>query len=341
MLKVKNTLKQVLVWPKKLVKKLKRKEHSIVTEESKIERKFLRLFKIKSRKQLALIGVLAAVVLFIALMGLGIYQYRWEDDFTHKVSKVIPYPALVVNGDLVSYNTYLKHLNILKKYEHDFKNVDFTTDEGKKELESIRKDTVSRLVETAIIRKEAKRLDVYLDEEELNQGYDELIKSQGGEQTFVEVLDKYYGISKEAFKNDIYKDRLIRQKLMEKYQTDESLSEEARKQAEEILAKAKAGEDFATLAKTYSQDSTASEGGDLGLFEKGKMLPEFENVAFAMKVGEISDLVRTIYGYHIIKVTEIKGEQVRSSHILIKTVDFQTWLDEAVENASVRSLVGE
>ena len=131
-------------------------------------------------------------------------------------------------------------------------------------------------------------------------------------------------------KNDIYKDRLLRQKLMEKYQTDESLSEEARKQAEEILAKAKAGEDFATLAKTYSQDSTASEGGDLGLFEKGKMLPEFENVAFAMKVGEISDLVRTIYGYHIIKVTEIKGEQVRSSHILIKTVECQTGLDEAL-----------
>jgi peptidyl-prolyl cis-trans isomerase D len=76
-----------------------------------------------------------------------------------------------------------------------------------------------------------------------------------------------------------------------------------RKQAEEVLARAKAGEDFAALAKQFSEDeSNSATGGSLGEFGRGTMVPEFEQVAFAMKSGEISDLVKTSFGFHIIKM---------------------------------------
>jgi peptidyl-prolyl cis-trans isomerase D len=100
--------------------------------------------------------------------------------------------------------------------------------------------------------------------------------------------------------------------------------------AEEVLKRAKAGEDFAALAKEFSQDeSNAGKGGDLDYFPRGAMVPEFETAAFAMKPGEISDLVKTSFGYHIIKVVdhkaattrpiaEVTPEQVRASHILLK-----------------------
>jgi len=74
--------------------------------------------------------------------------------------------------------------------------------------------------------------------------------------------------------------------------------------ARAILKRAKTGEDFAALARKYSEDSTAANGGDLGCFPRGQMVKEFEESAFTLPVGSISDLVRSRFGFHIIKVKD-------------------------------------
>ncbi|MGC8837598.1 MAG: peptidylprolyl isomerase [Anaerolineae bacterium] len=72
-----------------------------------------------------------------------------------------------------------------------------------------------------------------------------------------------------------------------------------------VLNRLKAGDDFAAVAKEFSQDtSTKDQGGDLGWFPRGRMVPEFEEAAFSLPVGEVSEPVKTQYGYHIIKVEE-------------------------------------
>lgn len=79
--------------------------------------------------------------------------------------------------------------------------------------------------------------------------------------------------------------------------------------AEEALARARKGEDFAALAKQYSQDPTTTpNGGDLGFFGKGQMVPAFDEAAWALKPGEISGVVETNYGYHIIKAIARRPE---------------------------------
>ena len=84
---------------------------------------------------------------------------------------------------------------------------------------------------------------------------------------------------------------------------------EARKKAEELLEKAKAGEDFAKLAKEFSDDKgTGARGGDLNFFSKGMMVPPFEEAAFKLKTGEISEIVETQFGFHIIKATDKREE---------------------------------
>jgi peptidyl-prolyl cis-trans isomerase C len=84
---------------------------------------------------------------------------------------------------------------------------------------------------------------------------------------------------------------------------------QTRDQAEAVLKRAKAGEDFAALAKQYSKDGSAGSGGDLNFFPRGQMVPSFDQAAFALKTGEISDIVESQFGLHIIKVTDRKPQR--------------------------------
>ena len=91
-------------------------------------------------------------------------------------------------------------------------------------------------------------------------------------------------------------------------ESDEESIAEARKKAEDILAKAKSGKNFGELAKKYSEGPSASNEGDLGFFIRGQMVKPFEDAAFSLKNGEISDIVSSRFGFHIIKVFDHKKE---------------------------------
>jgi peptidyl-prolyl cis-trans isomerase D len=95
--------------------------------------------------------------------------------------------------------------------------------------------------------------------------------------------------------------------------TEGKTDADVKAKAEAILKEAKSGADFAELAKKNSEDeSNAKNGGDLDYFGRGRMVPEFDQAVFAMQPGQISDLVKTQYGYHIIKATDKKAASTRS-----------------------------
>ena len=114
--------------------------------------------------------------------------------------------------------------------------------------------------------------------------------------------------------------------------------EEALKLAKEIKSRLDAGEDFATLAKEYSEDPGSKEqGGDLGWFTHGSMVPEFEKAAFALEPGQISEPVKTQFGYHIIQVLERDPNHPRDEAAIEqdKQQCFEDWLAQRRAEAKI------
>lgn len=94
--------------------------------------------------------------------------------------------------------------------------------------------------------------------------------------------------------------------------------EAARKRGQEIRQRLLKGEDFETLARQYSDGPSASKGGNLGVAERGSFVPEYEEAAFALEPGQISDLVQTKFGLHIIQLLEKAGDKIKTRHILFR-----------------------
>ena len=94
---------------------------------------------------------------------------------------------------------------------------------------------------------------------------------------------------------------------------DEATVQKARAKAENLLKQAKSGKDFAELARKNSDDGSKAKGGDLDYFSRGQMVPQFTEAAFALKPGEVSDIVQTQFGFHIIKVT---GRRAPNAEVL-------------------------
>ncbi len=125
-----------------------------------------------------------------------------------------------------------------------------------------------------------------------------------------EELRAWYGENEERFRSDReVHARHILFRLEEGAPADEE--RKIRDRASLVHEKVRAGADFAELAKEFSQDASGPRGGDLGWFERGRMVPAFEEAAFALGAGETSDLVRTPFGIHIIRVEEVREPRLR------------------------------
>jgi peptidyl-prolyl cis-trans isomerase C len=128
----------------------------------------------------------------------------------------------------------------------------------------------------------------------------------GGKTTVSDAESKaYYDGNTDSFKQP---EQVCASHILIKVDSDaeESKKAEARKKIEEVQKRLKKGEDFGTLAKEVSQCPSSAKGGDLGCFGRGQMVKPFEEVAFSLEPGKVSDIVETGFGYHVIKVTEKK-----------------------------------
>ncbi len=197
-------------------------------------------------------------------------------------------------------------------------------------LEEVIKDQVlEKMIMERLIQSEADKMDISISEEELDKKLDEYIVVTGGEEAFDEFLESN-SLEREFFKENLRKELLVNKHKEKFMETIEIKDKDARaffdenkeqlevirashilvkteEEAQKIIDRLKGGENFEDLAKGLSSDkASALLGGDLGYFIRGTRLPEFEEVAFSLEKDEISDIVKTEIGYHIIKLVDRK-----------------------------------
>ncbi|MEK4921510.1 peptidylprolyl isomerase [Cytobacillus sp. FSL R5-0569] len=229
------------------------------------------------------------------------------------------------------------------------------------------------LISDQIVLQEMDKEKVTVTEEEVAEEMDAYMEQYGGEEAFKEVLDEN-GVSYDSIEHNIEiylgSKKLITPGIeitddeMETYfeENKESFSQaeeieashilvEDEDTAKEVKQKLDDGDDFSELAASYStDDSNKDNGGELGYFGEGEMVEAFEEVAFSMEVDEVSDPVKTDYGYHIIKVTDHKEakeanyedakEEIKEMLIESKlSTEYTEWLNEKYEEYEIKTYI--
>jgi foldase protein PrsA len=292
-----------------------------------------------NRKLIVIAGVSALTALLVTLVTFGvlIYKYKNESRAVQIMSQIVPYPVLSVNGNPLwntsTYGEYLFELNSIKKF-YQSQGQDLNSDEGKQRLVELKQELLKQLEDNQIIRQEAAKQKITVTTKEVDEEYNKLVENAGGPDKVKETLQNLYGWTIADFKEKV-RFSLVQKKLADKITSDEAQNGAAKAKAEDLLNQIKNGADFAEIAKANSEDSSASNGGDLGFVEKGQTVPEFEEEAFKLENGQVSGIVKTQYGFHILKVTEKQEDKVKVSHILIKGVDLESWLEEQRNKAKL------
>lgn len=189
---------------------------------------------------------------------------------------------------------------------------------------------LNSLIDMKLVQQEADAASITIIEDDLTDELNAIKLNFPTEQAFNDALAQN-GFTEEALRENIRMSAMLRKVLESKTNvTDEAVKTyfdenqatlggttdqvrashilvKTKEEADAIIADLKAGADFAETAKAKSTDGSAAQGGDLDFFGKGQMIPEFEEAAFALEIGEISEVVPSQYGFHIIKKTDFKA----------------------------------
>jgi len=274
---------------------------------------------------------------FFLLFGFFLFFYGPISLSEAVVDRVVA----VVNQEIITLSEVEKWINPLKE-----EIVAEDRLERQRKMQEICRKVLEKLIEEKLIDQEVKKSGIKISSKEIGATLEEVRRRNAVTQEDLEKALAVEGLTLETYKKQIEKG-LQRQKLINwsvkvetkagekelrdfyqkniyRYRTNETYRpshilfvipkgatpeeiREIRKRCEKVLEKVKGGEDFGEMALLYSEDSSNKGRGDLGYFKKGELLPAFEREALRLKVGEVSGVVRTEFGFHIIKLLDRKG----------------------------------
>lgn len=297
-------------------------------------------------------GVLGALFLAVIVFYSFVYLQVRKLSTTPLVMKtatVLQMPAVKVDGETLLYSEYTSDVAALKKLSS---NPQFAF--GPASDQELSDLVVANFLTNLKTKQIAAQYNITVEQSEIDEKRKELV-SQFGEEQVKKSIEESYGWDIDTFVNKIIVPSVLNTKVREAYekaadpQTATLSREEAKvshilvkvedfknkketiekkKKIQTVLARIKKGEDFAALAKEFSDDPSKEQGGSLGWVPKGATVPPFDTVAFTIEVGKMSDVIETTFGYHILKVEE--------RHTV---ADFAAYLDGEVKKMQPKFII--
>jgi foldase protein PrsA len=299
------------------------------------------LKKLNKTVLLIIVSVIVLIGGTLGIVGLGAYRMNWDNKYVNAIIDGFNFPAAIVNGHIIKYSDFRIERKALSKLN--------ALQGGQFTAEKVDQEVVTKLINDELLKEIARAYKISVTPEDTQTYLDSLIQQYKDEAGLKQLLQESFGWDLETFKTHLLAGDVLNDKLTKNVPGSDLAVVDAEKTAKEVLKKLQDGAKFEDLAKEYSADTgSAQKGGDLGWFKKGEMVPEFETAAFSLKKGETSGLVRTKYGYHIIRVDDVKAAdeatkteaQVKASHILIATKYMTDVMAEYQKDASVFKFVG-
>jgi parvulin-like peptidyl-prolyl isomerase len=305
--------------------------------------------ELKKIKPLIIVYTLAGIIVaYILIIAVLIYGFGMNNKIIAATTRIIPYPAAIIgNNKFVTISEINNDLQAVKNFYEvqDFSKlglrVDFSTDEGQKRLKIREKQLLNKMIENKVIEILSKERSINITDEMVDQSVKRKMDEYGTEQSASDNLKRLYGWTLEDFKNKVVKPSLYAEALEKSVleQNQESFSAEAKEKINKAKQELDAKNDFTEVAKKYSEGQTAGTGGDLGWFTKEQLVGPVADTVFSLKKGEISSIVESELGYHIVKLEDKKTENgsdlVKISQIFARKKTFADWLDEKIKQSKV------
>jgi foldase protein PrsA len=255
----------------------------------------------------------------------------------------------LVNEEQVSTAVYQEELMRALASVTDSYEVDWNDPESQTLLPTLQEQVLEQVISRVLLRQLARQEEITIDPEEIEA---EIVSIQEQIQQQEDFTDWESFLADNYFTEDtlrsLVNDNMLMEALAELHGGPSVVEHvhashilvETEETAQEVLDKLAEGEDFTTLAAEYSTDpGSKDQGGDLGWFPSGMMVPEFEEAAFSLEPGEISEAVETAFGYHIIQVHEKEERELEPAlYAQLQQQEFQTWFDAQKAQASIEQL---
>lgn len=300
--------------------------------------------KSSSNKMKRIIWIIVALIILLPIVTflVGVYKFNWKGDGVDRVMQVIPLPAASVNGEWINYAEWREGVATVNHFYSQKEELGLSTSLPDLTIEQIESNELNRLIEKKLLEDLAGQYSITVSAEEIEDEYTTSILPQAtSEAEVIETVETLYGWTLDQFKQEIVREVVLRSKLQEAMNADETVNTAAKQRIDEAKAALDAGQTFADVAKQFSEDGSAQNGGDLDWIEKGQTVPEFETVAYATTVGATSEIFTSPYGYHILTVLEAdtEAEKVHVAHILTKFVTIDEQVTSLKDAATIKKFV--